>query len=202
MEIWKQIKGYEELYEVSNLGNVRSKDKTIIQDAKNNSKSTHLYKGKTLKPMLQNNGYYTVTLCYNQKYKIVGVHRLVAQAFIPNPDNKPQVNHIDGNKMNNCVDNLEYCTAKENMQHAFKNNLINLNTEKRKEAVKLAISKAIKSNCKKVVRINTNTNERKIYKKIDTAFRENKMSPNTLRKCLQKEIKEYKGYRWEYANER
>jgi len=110
MEIWKDIEGYENKYQVSNLGNVKSLE-TWAGDR-------YIRREKILKNNLCGNGYYYVCLSKNGKVKKYKVNRLVAQAFIPNIDNKPFTNHIDGNKLNNCVDNLEWCTQSENMKHA------------------------------------------------------------------------------------
>ncbi|WP_334352211.1 NUMOD4 domain-containing protein [Companilactobacillus sp. HBUAS56257] len=101
MEIWKTIDGFENLYEVSNLGRVRS---------------LFRYK-KILKPNCLKSGYQAVSLYKNKKKYLGLIHRLVAIAFIPNPLNKPQVNHIDEIKSNNHVENLEWMTAKENMSY-------------------------------------------------------------------------------------
>lgn len=117
MEIWKPIEGYEGLYEVSNRGRVRSLDRYTTGNR------NRLLKGKVLKNRLNELSYCTVQLCLNGKPKSVRVHRLVAKAFIPNPDNKPFVNHIDGNPINNDVLNLEWCTQKENINHAYENGL-------------------------------------------------------------------------------
>ena len=94
--IWKDIKGYEGLYEVSNTGYIKS-----LQ-----------FKKPFIKKFNKNHqGYLSVSLYKDNENKLVKVHRVVAEAFIPNPENKPQVNHKDGNKANNCVENLEWVTA-------------------------------------------------------------------------------------------
>lgn len=102
-EIWKDIKGFEGQYQISTFGNVRSVYK----------KST-----KILVVFKTEKGYLRAKLHSKNKKHYVKVHRLVAQAFIPNPDNKPQINHKDGNKLNNHIDNLEWVTDLENKQHA------------------------------------------------------------------------------------
>ena len=123
-EEWKDIKGYEGYYQVSNLGNIKS---FIYFNG-----HEYIYRERILKP--QNNRYLTVRLAKNKKVKQYTIHRLVAEYFISNEDKKPYVNHKDGNKYNNRVDNLEWCTAKENTQHAYNNNLIARITERKKEA--------------------------------------------------------------------
>lgn len=107
MEVWKDIKGYEGLYIVSSFGRVKSLD------------YLHTGKEKILKPWKQKNGYLQVQLCKNKKRKGVTVHRLVATAFIDNPENKPQIDHINSIKDDNRVDNLRWCTAKENTNNAI-----------------------------------------------------------------------------------
>lgn len=103
VELWKDIVGYENLYQVSNLGNVVSfKHK----------------KPKLLKPRKYSNGYLVVTLSnYNKSLKDFYLHRLVGQAFLPNPKNYPVINHKDENKLNNNVENLEWCTQKYNTNY-------------------------------------------------------------------------------------
>lgn len=107
-EEWKDIKGFEGVYQISNLGRIKSfkkyKDGYILSNK--NSKG----------------GYFSIVLKDCKKEKHTRVHRLVAETFIPNPNNFPVVNHIDGNKQNNRVDNLEWCTIKHNVNHAIKRN--------------------------------------------------------------------------------
>ena len=105
-EIWKPVVGYEGLYEVSNLGRVRSLDR---YDSRN-----HFRKGRIMKQSYCSKGYLTIDLCLNRKNKKCLVHRLIAQAFIPNPDNLPEINHKDEDKTNNSVENLEWCDRSYN----------------------------------------------------------------------------------------
>ena len=118
-EIWKDIKGYEGLYQISNIGRVKSLDRIV----KSRYDSTSLFKERLLTPQRDTRGYKHVSLRKEGKSKHKRVHRLIALAFIPNPENKPEVNHIDGNKMNNGIDNLEWSTHSENIQHAYQTGL-------------------------------------------------------------------------------
>lgn len=116
-EIWKQLVGYEGHYEVSNKGRVKSISRSIPTCYK----SVRTV-GETILKQCDYRGYLAISLNVNNKCKMMRVHRAVAEAFIPNPDNKPFVNHIDSNKTNNEVSNLEWVTNGENMDHARKNN--------------------------------------------------------------------------------
>ena len=131
-EFWKDIKGYEGLYQVSSLGRVRSLDRELYQQGR-----VQKYKGALISPFIINSGYLSVRLSKNNKKKGHTIHRLVAEAFLPNPDSRPCINHKDENKGNNVVylnsdgladmekSNLEWCTAKYNSnysaQHLYRN---------------------------------------------------------------------------------
>ena len=107
-EIWKDIEGYEGLYKVSNLGRIYS----------SYGQNKETCKLPILRGSISSHGYRIVGLTKNKHVKSFFIHRLVAKAFIPNPENKPDINHIDGNKENNNINNLEWCTKSENTKHA------------------------------------------------------------------------------------
>lgn len=103
MEIFKEIQGFEGLYEISNLGNIKN-----------------VIKNKLLKFGKHNQGYLQVSLSKNNKKTTFKIHRLIAIYFIDNPNNYKIINHVDGNKLNNSIENLEWCTSKHNNEHAYK----------------------------------------------------------------------------------
>jgi len=108
MEIWKDIPGYEGLYQASNYGNIKS------------FKRRGQPKDRIRKPMMLTNGYRNIDLSKHNKRSLQKISRLVATSFIPNPENKLCVNHKDGNKLNDKLDNIEWCTHSENQKHAYK----------------------------------------------------------------------------------
>lgn len=115
-ELWKPIKGYEGLYEVSNQGRVKSLGRK--------TKNGFHHRVKILKFSIHTDDYLQVILYKNKKRKTYKVHRLVAENFIENPNEYKEVNHINGNKKNNTVNNLEWCTRKQNMIHAGETGLL------------------------------------------------------------------------------
>ena len=121
MEEWKDIKGYEGIYQISNKGRV---------------KSLKFNKENILIPAKHNRGYLFINLCKNGKVKKYLIHRLVAEAFLPNPDNLPQVNHKDENKLNNNVENLEWCSNKYNVNYGSRNEKASKNSKGKKKAHK------------------------------------------------------------------
>lgn len=129
-EIWKDVEGYEELYQVSSLGRVKSSRR----------KGSEI--DKILKGSIDKDGYVIVTLCNYGVEKKIRVHRLVAKAFILNLETKPQVNHIDGIKTNNCVNNLEWATSYENVKHARDKGLMMHNSLRKRNKTRSLIDKS------------------------------------------------------------
>ena len=119
MEKWRDIKEFKGLYQVSNLGNIRSLD-TMINCKGAKGINEHIRKGRILKKTIGTTGYYNVNLSKDSKVRLLRVHTLVARAFIPNPNNYKLINHKDGNKLNNKVENLEWCDYSHNIKEAYR----------------------------------------------------------------------------------
>lgn len=116
IEEWKDIKGYEGHYQVSNMGRIKSLPRTVQWTVKEGQQTR---RGFMLKPSTDKGGYKVVTLTLRRKRNNFTVHRLVGKTFIPNPENKPEINHKDGDPGNNKLSNLEWVTSQENSQHSW-----------------------------------------------------------------------------------
>jgi hypothetical protein len=176
MEIWKEIEN-SKIYEISNYGNVRSIDRIDnIGRIKN---------GKILKKTINKQGYEYVSLFYNNKKIKKTVHRLVAKAFLNNKNDSLVINHKDGNKLNNNVSNLEWITQKENIRHAWENNLSH------------------RTKCRKIKQYDKEGNLIKIYNAVMDAERETGINNSKIVECCKKHYgrKTAGGFRWEYFYE-
>lgn len=169
IEIWKPIKGFEGLYEISNLGRVKTLPRAKV-------------KGGILKPSTNVWGYLNCILWKNGIHKSFPVHRLVADAFIPNPEGKPIINHIDCNRKNNCVENLEWCSQKENIRHS-----VNLGHYENVGATRKAVNQ-----------FDLEGNFLEVYKSISEAARKSGVYVQNISKCCQGKLKTAGGYVWQY----
>ena len=185
-EIWKNIEEYENYYQVSNYGKVKSLKRIIIRS----DNKPYLQKEQLLKPGKTKKGYLQVVLTKEFKTKPCRVHRLVAQAFIPNPNNLPQVNHIDGNKENNNVSNLEWVSNYDNMQHSIKTGL---------RDIKKITNILYESNRRPIIQYDINGNFIKKWNSIkDVEVQLNIPNQNIIKVCQNKRHTAG-GYKWEYA---
>lgn len=163
-EYWKPVVGYEGLYEVSNWGRV---------------KSIRFGKERILKPFKNKDGYLLVTLSKNGTHKKFQVHRLVSLHFLPNPDNLPEVNHKDENKLNNNTENLEWCDRKFNINYGTRNKRIG------------------KSNSKKVLQYTLDGEFVREWESTAECER-NGFSHGAVVACCQGKLKKYKGFIFKY----
>lgn len=183
MEIWKDILGYEGLYQVSNMGRIKSLGRIKINHSKIQMVPERI---KSLRKTKQ--GYLLVDLYKNNIQKTLRVHRIVAEAFIDNAEKKETVNHINGDKSNNKVENLEWATPSEQNFHFYKNKL------KSDKNIKKAIKAMNKATSKKVLCLDTNI----IYNSLTEAAKFNNISPSTIRKVINGEMKKAAGKKWKY----
>ena len=174
MEIWKPIKNYEGIYEISSIGRVRSIERTIYQyNPQLNKKIPVIYPKRYLKNDI-NKGYSRVCLSKNNKQKHFFIHQLVAEAFIPNPENKPFVDHINAIKTDNRVENLRWCTYTENAK--FKEEL------KNNKFIAIAPDGKITE-----------------WYVIAECSRQLNLQIDGIWRCLKKQQKAYKGYKFQYC---
>ena len=177
MEIWKDIEGYEGLYQVSSLGRVKSLSRR--------DRLNRVIQEKILKPQLHRTGYLQVILCKEGKRRSYLVHRLVAETFIDNPEDKSQVNHKDEDKTNNKVENLEWMTARENTNYGTRNERSGKSQTNDKKR------------SKPIYGINIKTNERIEFPSTAEA-RRNGFDQGNIVHCLKGRCKSHKGYKWFY----
>ena len=192
-EEWRDVTGT--CYQVSNYGNVRSTTHTTTQRAKNGSTANHTYPGKMLTPVRQNSGYLTV----NIGGRITPVHRLVATAFLDNSDGLPFVNHIDGDKGNNRVENLEWCTAAQNMRHAVTHGLVDFWSEKHIESARRNIRAATEVIKRRVRQYATSGEMIAEYESVIEASRRTGANATHISLCAKGRHKTCGGYVWRYC---
>ena len=187
IEIWKDVKGYEGFYQVSNLGRVRSLERDVYHPRGNVIR--HMEE-KILVQNIGKLGYAYVNLSLNGKMKTIKTHRLVAEAFIPNPENKPQVNHKDEVKNNNVVDNLEWCDAQYNALYGTR---IERQKQTYKDNYKNGKNKAVK----KVFCVELN----KTFDCITSAQEELGIWRSAIAKVCKGKQKTAGGFHWRYADD-
>lgn len=180
-EIWKPIKGYEGYYEVSNLGNLRSMERIVKCNGYPKQTKTSL-----LLPLIDRQGYYYIQLHKEGKVKTFKVHRLVAMAFLPNDNHYKYINHKDENKGNNCVENLEWCTAKYNINYGT------------------GIQRRVAKQMKAVVQFDKQGNKIARYNSIGEASKITGICGSGIGQCCSgnKKYSVVGGYLWRFANDK
>ena len=181
-EEWRDIKKYKGLYQVSNLGNVRSLDKVIIQKNKFGKIQKHIYKGKQLKKQLQKGGYEYVNLYKNNKMTKELVHRLVAITFLENKNGNYYINHKDNNKTNNAIDNLEWCTQSYNIKYAYD------------------CGNKIAPHMKKIHKLDMDGKILNTFESIQQAERKTSIKSSNISKCCRNLRNKAGGFKWKYAD--
>lgn len=192
IEIWKDVADYEGKYAISNTGKIKS-----LEFHRNTGRGGYVNKEKVLALYISNTGYNKICLLLNKKRKYPFIHRLVAEAFIPNIKNLPCVNHIDGNKLNNCVENLEWVTYSENSEHMYRV----LGYENSKSM--LGTLGKLNKNSKPIIQLDLNGNFVKEWEGIRDLARkweDGVLYRNLLTQCCKGKKKSYLGYIWKYKN--
>lgn len=138
-EIWLPIDGFEGIYEISNMGKVKSVERTITYINRWGTETNRTFKSCILKPSQDKDGYLYVTLKKNGIETYKKIHRLIAEAFIPNPQNKPTVNHKNHNRQDNRVENIEWATYLEQYDNIWKNNVENAHCCQSKQVYKYSL---------------------------------------------------------------
>lgn len=180
-EIWKDIPGYEGYYQASNLGNIKSLDRTI-----SNKRGKYLKKGKIKKLKINKYGYFHIHLDKNGERKWFAVHRLIAITFLKNPNNFPQINHKNEIKTDNRIENLEFCTALFNNTYGTR-----LKRVSKKNKLK-----------KVVLKYDLNGNFIKKYSSVSEATKKNNISSiSSVSCCCNGKIKQTHGYIFKFKKE-
>lgn len=196
-EVWKDVVGYEGYYKVSNLGNVKGCNRLYYNGR--GEKTIKCLEERILKPQYNKNSsnrkyhYLCVSLTKNGRRNFF-IHRLVAEAFLAKVPGKNIVNHKDGNKLNNCVDNLEWCTQSENIKHAYRTGLRKKKTSSEFMGIK-------NSNHKPIVQCDLDGKVIKIWEcQADAARHVNGLTSNIIN-CATGRCKSSKGFKWRYPTE-
>ena len=193
-EIWKDIKCYECLYQVSNLGQIkRISRKKFGRGAKGNTVE------RILKQEICNSGYLRVTLYCGGTAKRYLVHRIVGTAFAPNPDNFPEINHKDENKLNNTAENLEWCTSKYNSNYGTAKERALKNRDIAKQVENTDYKAIAKKTSKRVKQLSQDGSLIRVWKSQIQASRELGVSQGGISNCCVGRKETAGGYRWEYA---
>ena len=175
-EIWKEVPRYNGAYLISNFGNMKSMKRYVERKG-----TMCLVKPRLLSKVVGHSGYIEYQITYNKKHRSEKAHRLVAEAFIPNPGNKPFVNHKDGNKQNNYVENLEWCSGRENVLHAYHHRLC--------------------KRCKRVAQYDLNMNLIKIWETSGDIQRAGLATSSHINEACNGKRTQHHGYIWRYLDD-
>ena len=180
-EVWKDVPNYEGIYKASNFGRIKMVKRTLIDSlGKKINKKEHILKPRT------GNRYYMIALYKNGKREDLLLHRVIAQTFIPNPENKPFVNHKDENCFNNCSDNLMWCTQKENMNWGTINERMSKNSKSKR----------------KVNQYDMDGNYIKTWDCMTDFYKSKGLKLKTgIIECCKGRRQSHMGYKWKYADE-
>ena len=180
-EQWRDIQGFEGLYQISDHGRVKSNDRVISQSNRYGTTTIHVYKGRILKESMNPNGYIHVDLHKEGKTIRFLIHRLVAIHFLEKQDGQNIINHLDGNKSNNTVSNLEWCTQSQNIQYAYDHGT------------------KIPPHMKRIAQYDMDGNLIKIWSSVSDVCRELKLQSSNIAKVCRGQRNHAGGFKWQYT---